>query len=635
MIKKELIFVVGLWICPLIAGAQSLNISYGSVSYSFRAEGAGEMIFEGSNLKVGSRIFNLAEWSKMNVSEAVADNHTVAVIYDGDMATAVISGDIADYVEVSVDGANVAILQSDLVDETTGEITYILKGSSASGSLNLTGSYKSSIELQGLSLANPYGAALDIKNGKRISIIAKNGTVNYLEDGEGSQKGAINCTGHLEFKGKGTLTVKGNKSHAIYAKEYVEIKNLSLDITGSKKDGINCNQYFLMQSGTLQISNVGDDGIQVAYKDDVDREEEDTGSFMMTGGTMTITSSAEAAKAVKADGDVEISGGRLNLNSKGNGIWDSSKLKTKAAACIGADGNVNISGGELILRAEGSGGKGISCDGEFISDGGNYDILTVGGLLVYSNGSLNHNYSGNTDRITSDYKSSAKGIKADSGVIINSGEMKILTNTNNAEGIESKKDLSINGGTIFVKAYDDGINSSNEFNVSGGNLTVISIVGDGLDSNGNLRISGGRVMTMGSGGMEMGLDASTETGCAVYLTGGEVFAFGGNNTYPNKSGSTQAFVKGAGSVKADTKVAVMDGSITLIEFEIPSEYTPSTTTNPFFSNQKAPGGWKPGGNSGSGSILISSPDIVSGKTYTILNDATSSSVTATLTNSGR
>ena len=85
-------------------------------------------------------------------------------------------------------------------------------------------------------------------------------------------------------------------------------------------------------------------------------------------------------------------------------------------------------------------------------------------------------------------------------MVINDGELYITTATNNAEGIESKKELDINGGKIFVKAYDDGINSSNDFRVKGGDLTVISIVGDGLDSNGNLTISGGYIRTMGSGG---------------------------------------------------------------------------------------------------------------------------------------
>lgn len=217
--------------------------------------------------------------------------------------------------------------------------------------------------------------------------------------------------------------------------------------------------------------------------------------------------------------------------------------------------------------------------------------------------------------------------------MINDGEFYITTATNNAEGIESKKELDINGGTIFVKAYDDGINSSNDFRVSGGNLTVISVVGDGLDSNGNLTISGGFVRTMGSGGAEMGLDAATENGCAVYITGGTVFAFGGSNTYPTKSGSTQAFVNCTGSIKADTEVSVKSGSDTLLTFTVPSEYTSTSTPRYGPGNGPGGGGWGPGGGSGNGSIMVSCPELTTGASYTIVNGTTSATATAKLTGS--
>lgn len=318
-------------------------------------------------------------------------------------------------------------------------------------------------------------------------------------------------------------------------------------------------------------------------------------------------------------------------------MWDSSKNKTKASSCIGADGDVTISGGELNLKATGSGGKGISCDGIFTMDDGKLNVATTGGLLVYSSGTLNHNYTGNAEKIASDNKSSAKGVKADSGLVINNGEIRITTATNNAEGIESKKNLEINGGNIFVKAYDDGINSSNDFRVNGGNLTVISIVGDGLDSNGNLYITGGYIRTMGSGGAEMGLDAATESGCAVYITGGTLLAFGGSNTYPTKSGSTQAFVKTTGSIKADTEISVKSGDQILASFTVPTEYNTSPSNAPAYGPGNGPGGggWPPGGSSGSGSLMISCPELKSGTSYSVVNGTTSTTTSAVLTSSGR
>lgn len=634
--KKIYLFLLGS-LTFFGVSAQSINFTSKGVSYSFPASTAGEMRFNGAEVTVTDKVFDLNQWSSIRVEDAMIENNTVMVSFDNQNAEVVIAGNIASYIEASIDGGHVTLTQSDLVSaDTCGEISYILKGSTSDGGLTLSGSYKTTIELQGVSLTNPSGAAIDIKNGKRIAMSAKNGSVNTLIDGNGSQKGAISCTGHLELKGKGSLSVKGNKSHAIYAKEYVEIKNLTLEITGAVKDGINCAQYFSMESGKVSISGTGDDGIQTGFKDDTDREAEDTGCLNILGGTLDITISADAAKCLKADADINVSGGTLHLISNANGIWDSSKMKTKASACMGADGDVIISGGEIDMKATGSGGKGISCDGVFKSEGGKTTIATTGGMLVYSNNTLNHNYTSNADRINSDYKSSAKGIKADSGVVINDGEFYITTATNNAEGIESKTTLEINGGKIFVKAYDDGINSAKDFKVSGGELTVISIVGDGLDSNGNLYISGGRIITMGSGGMEMGLDAATESGCAVYITGGTLLAFGGNNTFPTKSGSTQPFVKTSGAVSANTEVSVKSGETVLASFTIPAEYN-SSANSPMYGPGNGPGGggWRPGGGSGNGSLMISCPELETNKSYTLTNGSSTVSATATLTSSGR
>ncbi|MDE6395104.1 MAG: carbohydrate-binding domain-containing protein, partial [Duncaniella sp.] len=327
--KKTLFISAGLALCAVIAQAQTINFSNGKVTYSFPAEVAGEMAFAGETVTVADRQFNLAEWSQIAVNNAAIEANTVDVRYAGGAASVIVAGNIARYVDVTVDGAHVSVTQSDMVsDATCGEITYVLAGKSADGSLLLNGSYKSTLELRGLNLTNPSGAALDIKNGKRIALSAKNGTVNTLTDGSGSQKGAIECKGHLELKGKGELTVRGTKSHAIYAKEYIEIKNLTLNVTGAVKDGINCGQYFTMESGNVTVTGTGDDGIQASFKDDADREPEDTGTLTVSGGKLTVEITADAAKCLKADGDVVVSGGTLNLTTNANGIWDSAKSKT-------------------------------------------------------------------------------------------------------------------------------------------------------------------------------------------------------------------------------------------------------------------------------------------------------------------
>lgn len=611
---------------------QSLNVITGNVAYSFNTTGLGVMNYsDGNTVEILGNKFNLAEITKIAVQDVVIDDNTVLVEYAGADASVTIAGNLAAYVAAEVSGAAVTITQSDEVGETTcGEITYVLKGSSDTGSLTMTGSYKATVELQGLTLTNPAGAAIDIQNGKRIALSSKNGTVNTLTDGaSGKQKAALYCKGHLELKGKGQLNVTGNTGHAISAKEYVQMKNCTVNINAAVKDGINCAQYFLMESGTLNISGIDGDGIQVDYKDaEGEREAEDTGALTIAGGSVNISITGTAAKGFKTEGNFTISDGEVTINTSGAGEWDSTKLKTKASSCIGVDGGVYIKGGAMTLTASGGGGKGISCDGNFVMDAGNVNITTSGGALVYRNGQLSQNYTGNLDNIDSDYKSSPKGIKADTDLTINGGTIYVKTTGTNGEGIESKNILTINDGDITVRAKDDGINSSSHMYINGGTINVIATGNDGLDSNGNLYINGGVIMAFGSGAPECGIDANEEQGYSVIISGGCLLAVGGNNSVPSSSsGSTQPYVSASGSITGGTDISIASGTTTLHTFTVPADYTASSSGN---GPGGGHGGWGPGGGMGSGSyqIMISTPGLVSGQSYKVTNGSSTSSVTA-------
>ena len=614
---------------------QSVNVVKGNVAYSFNTENTGLMNYtNGRTLTILGNEFNLSDVDKITVRDVVVESNTVLVEYNESSALVSIAGNLTPYIEAEVSGAHVVVTQNeDVSDKTCGEITYILMGSSSDGSFTLNGSYKATIELQGLTLTNPSGAAIDIENGKRIELSAKNGTVNTLVDGAGGkQKAALYCKGHLELKGKGELNVKGNTGHGVAAKEYIEMKNLTLNIIGAPKDGINCTQYFLMESGKLNISGVEGDGVQVDFKDaEGKREAEDTGSITIDGGTINITVSGSAAKGFKAEGDFTITGGDISVSNSGPGEWDSEKNKTKSAACIGVDGNVNVNGGSMTLTASGGGAKGISCEGDFTMDGGNLNITTSGGALVYNNGTLSQNYTGSLDRIASDYKSSPKGIKADGKVLIDNGTIYVKTTGNNGEGIESKTTLTINGGDITVRAKDDGINSSSHMYINGGTVNVIATSNDGLDSNGNLYINGGVIMAFGATSPECGLDANEEEGYTVVFKGGYILAVGGRNSVPSSSsGSTQPYVSVSGSVTGGSDISVGTGSDTYYTFTVPEDYTTSSGGNgPGGGN----GGWGPGGGMGGNSlnIMISTPELVSGQTYTVKNGTTSLTATARTT----
>lgn len=633
MMRRKLYTLAAALLCISGASAQTLHVENGSVSYNFPAATAGEMLFNSSStLTALGREMPLNATTNMWVDDATVEDNIVTITYSGTSAHVDVAGNIARYIDATVEGAHVSITQSaDVAETTCGEITYRLSGESADGSFYLAGSYKASLELLGLTLTNPSGAAIDIQNGKRIDMSIKSGTVNTLTDGAGgSQKGCIVCKGHLEFKGKGQLTVAANTAHGIYAKEYIEMKNCTIDVVSAVKDGVNCNQYFLMESGSLSVSGTGDDGVQVSFKDDTDREAEDTGSFTIVDGTINVNVTADAAKGIKCEGPMNIQGGSITVNATGQGIWDEEKVKTKAAACLGADMDLTIDGGSLNLTATGGGGKGINGDARLIVNDGNIVIKTSGGVVAYVNNTLYTNYTGNTDHLDSDMKSSPKGIKCDGDIIINGGSIDVTTTGKSAEGIESKATLTINEGTVTVASTDDAINSSSHMYIKGGNITVVASGNDGLDSNGNLYIEGGYVMAFGSSAPECGLDANEEEGYTVIFTGGTVLAVGGGNSVPSSSsGSTQPYVSGSGSVTANSNITLSNANgDTLATFTVPANYTGSSAGGP--GGRPAPGGNRPGGQGG-GSVLITCPGLTSGSSYNMTIGTTTSSVTARLT----
>ncbi len=573
-------------------------------------------------MKRTSILFILFAFASYGIALAQNDN-TVEVVYDGTTATVSVADNVAQYLTVNQQGAHVSIAQS---DSLATEITYRLSGTTTDGEFYMSGSYKATIELNGLTLTNVTpvysGAALHIQNGKRINVKAVTGTTNTLADAAtGSQKGCLYVKGHAEFKQQGTLNVVGNVKHAIKAGEYISLKNATLNITSAVGDGISCNQYFLMESGTINISGTGNDGIQCDIEGDTatpiteDHEDEDSGNIYISGGTISINCAAIAAKGIKCVGDMFITDDPvINITTSGKGAWDEDDLETKAACGLSADGDINISGGTLTLVATGSGGKGMKCDSVLTVSGGDITVTTSGGLY-YNNGTTeNTNYTGNTDRISSDYYSSPKGIKAGvktqvgnsytygGGMVISGGKIKVTTSGYNGEGIESKNYLNISGGEIYVDAYDDGINSAQNLTITGGYVYSRSNNNDGIDANGNVYLNGGLVYAIGSRSPELGIDANSEEGKKVFINGGTVIAVGG---VENGSSISQATYRSS-SVSSNTWYALSYGD------EVIAFYVPQVSTG----GGPGGGGHGPGGGNSSGLVISvpTTPTLKSGVT---------------------
>ena len=581
--RRIALFLIASVLTGMTAAAQTLNVTVGDVTYQFPAAQTGAMTFAGgSTLTIMGREFALSDISSMYTDETTVTDNLVSVVYNGTSATVTVAGNVAQYVTPTVSGAHVTIAQSNTAAVDNDEITYQLSGSSTDGEFALSGSYKCTVSLAGLTLTNPAGAAINITNSKRIQLSAKKNTTNTLTDGTGgSQKACIYSKGQLQLQGNGTLNVVGNTKHAIKSGDYISVKYLTLNVTAAVSDGINCEEYFQMKSGTVSISGVGDDGIQcdlggtTSTGETTDHDDEDSGNIYLEGGTLNITVTAAATKGVKSEGDVRISGGTITIHSTGNATWDSDDQEVKGSKCISADGNMTVSGGTLVLTSTGSGGKGIKVDGTLtVSDDADLTVSTSG-LIAYcasaSNTTIKTATSSNTTKKLSDnLKTSPKGIKADGAMTIKGGTMNVSASYH--EAIETKSTLDISGGYIYAYSGDDAINSASTMTISGGYIMANSSGNDGLDSNGNLNISGGNIVAVAAGSPEVGIDAAEQY--KLNITGGNIIAIGGLESGYSLSGTAYQ----AASYSKGTWYGFYDNSGTLITaFKVPSNSSMGAT----------------------------------------------------------
>ena len=615
------------FVLTIAASGQTLNVKVGSVVYQFPAAQTGEMNYtNGEKLTVMGKTFTLADIDAMTVDYSEVTDNLVSVEYGNTSATVYVAGNVAQYVDATVSGAHVSIAQSNTDAIDNDEITYALSGSTSDGEFALSGSYKCTVSLAGLTMTNPSGAAINITNGKRIQISAKNGTVNTLTDGaNGSQKACLYSKGQIQLQGKGTLNVVGNTKHAIKSGDYITVKNLTLNITKAVGDGISCNEYFQMKSGTVGISGVGDDGIQCDLDGDsstgetADHEDEDSGNIYIEGGTLNVTVTAAATKGIKAAGDMRISDGDITVKTTGNGTYDSSDRDSKGCACLKSDAGMTISGGTLTLNSTGSGGKGIKADGTLTITGGTINATTTGSTYSYNNN-----------------KAQPKAIKADGNMTVSGGNVSATSSKH--EAIETKGMLTITDCTVYAfSPSDDAINSASHMYLKGGSVTGVSNGNDGIDSNGNMYISGGTVIACGAGDPECGLDAAERYN--LYITGGTVLGVGaGNNTVTSTTGSQCVVSTTNSTYSAGTTVAVKSGSTVLASFTIPTGYSPSSGGGPGGGGWgPGGGGWRPGGGGGSSgfSFLLSCPGLSSGSSYTVTIGSSSATCKASTSYSGR
>lgn len=484
-------------------------------------------------------------------------------------------------VDSIMDGVSVSTETSHVVINCTTEgMHYVLKGQSSDGSIKIYSDYKFKLTLDGLSLQSSNSAAINNQSKKHFYLVLAEGTENTLIDAseytaaDASEdcKACLFSEGQITLSGAGTLNLVGNYKHALATDDYLNIiEGATLNITSAVKDGIHTNDYIIIADGTVNVSGVGADGI-----------ESDEGAIEISGGSLSVSTTAEASKCVKAMGDITISGGTQTLISKGAGYWDSTESDYANAACIKTDGTFNMTGGSLTATASGIAGRciktgadvnigggtlNLSATGNYVQQSGqdyntagcikasgNMSVsggttvatttatgakaIKVAGTYTQTDGTVNASASGTSlgsssqsfgpggsRSSSSSYTSRAKGIKSTGSMSISGGTLSGYSKTH--EAVETKGELTITGGEVYgLSDSDDAVNSASHMTISGGFVCGHGIKNDGIDANGNLYIKGGVVYACGSSSPEMAIDANTEGGYKLYVSGGTIMTCG-------------------------------------------------------------------------------------------------------------
>lgn len=358
-------------------------------------------------------------------------------------------------VSVETDGADVTIISS---ADKKG-IVYYLTGASDNGSFQLTPDRGFTLVFDNLSLSNS-NAPIVLNESENAESHTANlhliGSSSLADSETNNLKSALYTKSKMlinEDGSDGSLSIKGNKKHAINSSKNIELYNGKIVITGAAGDGINADAL-KMYGGALEIAGTSRDG--------VDCSEE----ILVEEGTITLDVSADDTKGLKCDSLINMTGGSVVANVKGAG-----------SKAMKADKGVVIRGGVLTayLMAEtpfqetdASSGEenfsynaAISCNQEItIQEGGKVIVEGAGiaakGLNADANvnilgGALQLNLTGKHCVETTGDTTSVCGVKADHQVLMTSGsvDMTMGTDANASKGIKAEY-VDIKGGTVSI-----------------------------------------------------------------------------------------------------------------------------------------------------------------------------------------
>ncbi len=495
-----------------------------------------------------------------------------------------------------IDGSGASVSNRTVTITAAG--TYVLKGTLTDGQVIVSAGEKDKVHLvlNGVVLTCPDSTPLYIKQADKTIITLAAGTTNSVSDGteytgvseDDEPDAAIFSQNDLTINGTGTLTVNGNYKNGIGTKDDLVITGGNITVTAAN-DGLRGRDSVAVKDGTLTIQ-AKNDGIQSNNDTDSDK-----GWISLDGGSFDIKADQDG---IQAETILQINGGEFNLTTGGGSASASIK---KSNDFPGGRMNIPTSTDEETVSTKAlKGGTGIGIStGAFTIDSAD-DAIHSNGNVVVKGGTFN-------------ISAGDDAIHADSQVTIDAGSIKIAKSYEGLEGAY----ITVNGGNIHLIASDDGFNAAggndsssqqqgnDKFDTAGdyevhitGGYIYIDAAGDGLDSNGDLNIDGGTVIVNGptnNGNGPLDYNGSSK------ITGGILVAAGssGMAQAPEDSSSQNSLLVYYTDIqKAGTLVNLSDADgNSILTFAPSKDYQ---------------------------SIVISTPELEQGKTYTLSTGGTCS-----------
>ncbi|HEY1196566.1 carbohydrate-binding domain-containing protein [Flavobacterium sp.] len=383
---------------------------------------------------------------------------TVKITYNGTTAT----------VENAVTGVTVASSGADVtITSTVAEVAYEVTGTTTDGMLKIYSDKKYKLTLNGVSIKNNDGPAINIQSGKRAFIVLS-GT-NTLEDGTTyatsteDQKGTFFSEGQLIFSGSGILNVAGNNKHGIVSDDYVRVQSGTINITKASSDGIHTNDAVYIDGGTLNIKassdgieaeeghiiinsgnitiNVADDGIVASY----DTDNTIDPYVVINGGTINITTTGTGGEGIESKSILTINDGEIYIKAVDDGINAGDAIYINGGTIVAysttndgidSNGTLTVTGGKIFAIGAKSPEEGFDCD--------NNTFKITGGLLIGAGGA--------TSSPTASVSTQASAILG-SG---NSGTVYSVLDSDNAEVMTFKSPASFTTLLLSGSKFSSG-----------------------------------------------------------------------------------------------------------------------------------------------------------------------------------